>query len=73
DTFVPELKAMGTSWLLVLSDGVNPIPEWFLRGLIDHDIEPLIRIYTRFVTFIDQAGLRKACKYYASLGVHYVH
>ncbi len=73
DTFMPELKAMGTSWLLVLSDGLNPIPDWFIRGLVDHDIEPIIRIYTRFVTFIDQAGLRRACKHYASLGVHYVH
>jgi hypothetical protein len=73
DIFVPELKAMGTSWLLVLSDGLNTIPDWFLRGLIEQNIEPIIRIYTRFVTFIDQAGLRAACKHYASVGVHYVH
>ena len=73
DIFMPELKAMGASWLLVLSDGVRPIPEWFLRGLIEHNIEPIVRIYTRFVTFIDQAGLRRACQHYASLGVHYVH
>lgn len=73
DIFVPELKAMGASWLIVLSDGVRTIPDWFLRGLIEQDIEPIIRIYTRFVTFIDQAGLRQACKHYASLGVHYVH
>src|SRR4030042_735258 len=73
DIFVPELKAMGASWLLVLSEGLNAIPDWFLRGLIEQDIEPIIRIYTRFVAFIDQAGLRQACKHYASLGVHYVH
>jgi hypothetical protein len=73
DVFVPELKAMGASWLLVLSDGLNTIPDWFLRGLIEQDIEPIIRIYTRFVAFIDQAGLRQACKHYAGLGVHYVH
>lgn len=73
DIFVPEMKAMGASWLLVLSDGLNTIPDWFLRGLIEQNIEPIIRIYTRFVTFIDQAGLRRACKHYASLGVHYVH
>ncbi|HUS70770.1 MAG TPA: SpoIID/LytB domain-containing protein [Anaerolineae bacterium] len=73
DIFVPELKAMGASWLLVLSDGLNTIPDWFLRGLMEHDIEPIIRIYTQFVTFIDQAGLRQACKHYSSLGVHYVH
>jgi hypothetical protein len=73
DTFVPELKGMGASWLLVLSDGTNTIPDWFLRGLIEQNIEPIIRIYTRFVTFIDQAALRQACKHYASLGVHYVH
>jgi hypothetical protein len=73
DTFVPELKAMGASWLLVLSDGLKKIPDWFLRGLIERNIEPIIRIYTSYVSFIDQAGLREVCKYYASLGVHYVH
>jgi len=60
DTFVPEMKAMGASWLLVLSDGLNTVPDWFLRGLIENDIEPIIRVYTRFVAFIDQAGLRQA-------------
>lgn len=73
DTFVPEMKAMGASWLLLLSDGVRTIPDWFLRGLMEHDIEPIIRVFYRFVTFIDQAGLRRACQHYASLGVHYVH
>jgi hypothetical protein len=73
DTFVPELKAMGASWLLVLSDGLNTIPDWFLRGLIEQNIEPIVRIYTTSVAFIDQAGLRRVCKHYASLGVHYVH
>ena len=73
DTFVPELKAMGTSWLVLLSEGLTPIADWFLRGLIQQDIEPIIRIYTPFVTFIDQAGLRRVCRHYAALGVHYVH
>ena len=73
DTFVPELKAMGTSWLVLLSEGLTPIADWFLRGLIEQDIEPIIRIYTPFVTFIDQAGLRRVCQHYAALGVHYVH
>jgi hypothetical protein len=73
DIFLPELKAMGASWLVLLSEGVAPIPDWFLRGLIEQDIEPIIRIYTPFVTFIDQAGLRHVCQYYAGLGVHYVH
>ncbi len=73
DMFVPELEAMGASWLVVLSDGLTPIPDWFLRGLIEQDIEPIIRIFTPFVTFIDQSGLRRVCRHYASLGVHYVH
>ncbi len=73
DIFIPELKALGASWLVLLSEGLSPIPEWFLRGLIEQNIEPIIRIYTPFVTFIDQAGLRRVCKHYAALGVHYVH
>lgn len=73
DVFVPELKAMGASWLVVLSDGLAPVPDWFLRGLLERNIEPIIRIYTQFVSFIDQAGLRRVCQGYAALGVHYVH
>jgi hypothetical protein len=73
DVFVPELKAMGASWLVVLSDGLTPLPDWFLRGLLERNIEPIIRIYTQFVSFIDQAGLRRVCQRYAALGVHYVH
>ncbi len=73
DVLVPELKAMGTSWLVLLSEGLTPVPDWFLRQLIDQDIEPIIRIYTPFVTFIDQAGLRRTCQRYAELGIHYIH
>ena len=73
DIFVPELKAMGASWLVLLSEGLAPIPDWFLLRLIEQDIEPIIRVYTPFVTFIDQAGLRRVCQHYAALGVHYVH
>jgi hypothetical protein len=73
DIFIPELKAMGGSWLVLLSEGLTPIPDWFLRGLIEQNIEPIIRIYTPFVTFIDQAGLRRVCQHYAGLGAHYVH
>jgi hypothetical protein len=72
--FVLELAAMGTSWLLVMSEPDKPIPRSFIHGLQDRHIEPIIRIYTPTVeTPIDQGGLRALAQTYASWNVHYIH
>ena len=46
DTFAPRLVSLGTSWLLVLSEPAKPIPEFFIKGLLERNIEPIIRVYT---------------------------
>jgi hypothetical protein len=71
--WLTELKEMGASWLVVLSDPVTPVPEFFINGLRDADIEPLVRIYTPAVRPFDQAALRKVMEAYVQLNVHYVH
>lgn len=73
DFWLPELKAMGTSWLVLLSDPVTPIAEFFIKGLVAAGIEPLIRVYTPAVRPLDQAALRALCETYAKWGVHYLH
>lgn len=75
DLFLPRLKAMGVSWLVLIS-GPNPnhpIPEYFVRTLLANNIEPIIRIATQTVGGMDQNDLRRLCEIYASWGVHYIH
>jgi hypothetical protein len=73
ELFLPKLKAMGASWLTVLSEPAKPIPEPFIRGLVAAAIEPVVRVYTYPIGPIDQVGLAEMCKQYAAWGVHYVH
>ncbi|MBI2845533.1 MAG: SpoIID/LytB domain-containing protein [Chloroflexi bacterium] len=75
DLFLPKLKSMGASWLVLIS-GPNPnhpIPEFFIRALLANNIEPIIRIATQTVGYLDQNDLRRLCEIYASWGVHYIH
>lgn len=73
DRWLPELKAMGTSWLVLLSDPVTPLPGFFLKELVDSGIEPVIRVYTRYVGALDLPALRALLEAYVNAGIHYVH
>ena len=73
DIFIPRLKTLGASWLTVLSEPDKPIPEFFIRGLIEHGIEPVIRVHTPKVRLLDQAALRQISRTYARWGAHYIH
>ncbi len=72
-TFMPRLKALGTSWLTILSEPDKPIPGFFVKGLIEQGIEPVVRIYTPTVRPFEQSTLRALCETYARWGVHYIH
>lgn len=73
DFWLPELKALGASWLVMLSEPENPIPDFFIRELVQADIEPLIRVYTPTVGPLNQSSLRRLLATYVKFGVHYVH
>ncbi len=73
DIFAPRLKAMGASWLTILSEPAKPVPELFIKGLLSQGIEPIIRVYTPTAASIDQVSLRSICQSYAAWGAHYVH
>ncbi len=73
ETFVPLLKEMGASWLVLPSHPRRLIPESFIRGLLEKEIEPIVEISTPYVTFLDQDDLRDLCQRYAFWGVHYIY
>lgn len=74
--WLPELRAIGASWLTLLAPSDRAIPEHFLRGLIEADIEPILH----FPFSNDGSGFRvpEAAEMislfasYARWGVHYV-
>ena len=73
DLFVPKLKAMGATWLTILSEPDKAVPEFFVKGLLENGIEPVVRLYTPKIRPVDQAELSSVCQDYARLGVHYVY
>ena len=40
--WLPELDALGATWLTLLAPGGRAIPENFIRGLISQGIEPIL-------------------------------
>ena len=72
-TLAPELSALGVSWLVIVSDLGQSVPEIFVRGLRELDIEAIVRICSPKVEYLDPKRLRAVCQRYASWAVHYVH
>ncbi len=70
--WLPELQALGASWLTLLAPIDRAIPEGFLRGLLNGGIEPILH----FPLPLDQAphvqDLRLLFEQYARWGIHYV-
>jgi hypothetical protein len=72
ERWLPELKKMGTSWLVLLSGVEVPIPEFFIRRLVDSEIEPVVRVATPSVQPLERSKLAQLLQAYAEWGVHYV-
>ncbi len=72
DAFLPQLIAMGTSWLVLPSTLDRPIPEYSIKSLLGANIEPVIKINTTYDCCPDQQHLRRLCETYAHWGVHYI-
>ena len=71
--WIDELVQLGASWLVLPSTLEQAVPSAFLRELIAHDIEPVIRIVIRPIRAIDPSAFSELCREYASQGVHYLH
>lgn len=70
--FGPTLKALGASWLTVMSGIGDPVPEPFITGLRDRAIEPVVHLWTPFISAVPETDLRKAASGLAAMGVRYV-
>lgn len=70
--WIPELKALGASWLTLTGSATSAIPEAFIKALIDSSIEPIIHIPIPASQAVDLAALETLYTSYARWGVHYI-
>src|SRR5262245_42713559 len=70
--WLPELRALGASWLTLAGSPARAIPEFFLRALIESGIEPIIHIAVPPDAPLDSKDLQPLYASYARWGVHYV-
>jgi hypothetical protein len=71
-TWLPELKALGVSWLVLRSDTRRAIPEDFLSGLQRAGIEPVIQFQLSLVNAPDAGEVTTLLEAYAHWGARAV-
>jgi len=72
DTWLPELKALGAQWVTLVTSADRAIPEGFIRGLIDHQIEPILHFYLPLDQSPKVEDLSLLFTVYANWGIHYI-
>jgi len=71
-TWLPELIALGASWLTLTAPTGRAIPERFLRNLVEAGIEPILHFPFSLATPPQLVDLKLLLESYAKWGVHYV-
>lgn len=69
--WLPELKALGTSWLTLVTPHTHAIPEHFIRGLVNSGIEPILHFDLTLAKQPQINDLSLLFSSYASWGCHY--
>ena len=70
-TWLPELRALGASWLVLQAPASRAIPEGFLMGLLSHGIEPVLHFKLPLHPPPAVKNLAFLFETYARWGVHY--
>jgi hypothetical protein len=72
ETWIPELKSLNASWLVLISESDRAIPESFLAALKDAQIEPVIQFTDGLEKRLETTDMRVLLQAYARWGVHSV-
>lgn len=70
--WLPELEALGASWLVLRSELDRAIPEHFILGLKQAGIEPIIHFQPPFESVLDLREQRTLLEAYARWGARYL-
>jgi hypothetical protein len=71
-TWLPELKALGASWLVLETPSDRAIPEAFILGLVANGVEPVLHFRMRVDLPPTLNEMKLLFQTYARWGVHYV-
>jgi hypothetical protein len=71
-TWLPELKALGASWLTLLSPTDRAIPESFIRRIIEEGIQPVLHLPLTTARSGNSAELDVLFNAYAHWGIRYI-
>jgi hypothetical protein len=71
-TWLPELQAMGASWLVIRSEVDRAVPEYFLRGLKRAGIEPVIQFQFNLDCLPNLKEISTLLEVYARWGARYL-
>ena len=72
ETWIPEIKSLGASWLVVTSEADRAIPETFFAALKDAGIEPIVHFEKGLEKHLETTDLRTLLEAYSRWGVHSV-
>jgi hypothetical protein len=72
NAWLPELHALGATWLTLVAPHDRAIPELFIRGLVTSGIEPILHFHLPLEQHAQINDLRLLFHTYARWGVHYV-
>ena len=70
--WLPELKALGATWLVLLAPPGRAIPEYFLSGLLAAGIEPVLHLPLPLGDPVPSQDLAVLFHNYARWGLHYL-
>jgi hypothetical protein len=71
-TWLPELKTLDASWLVLVAPVDRAIPEYFINGLIENELEPILHFQPPLDTIPPLQDLNLLFHNYARWGVNYV-
>ena len=71
-SWLPELKTLRASWLVLDAPADRAIPEFFLNGLIENGIEPILHFHLPLENLPPLEDLQLLFANYSRWGVHYV-
>jgi hypothetical protein len=71
-TWLPEMEKFNTSWVILTAPVNRAVPETFIRGLVEHRMEPVLHISPKLSVVPPLDDLRLLFDQYGKWGVHYV-
>lgn len=71
-TWLPELESLGAKWLTLIAPNNHAIPEPFLRGLMEAEIEPIIHFHLPLEQPSNVDTLHLLFSTYAKWGIQYI-